>query len=1011
MPQPRRKPEPSSAHLSVRIGPTFLSAWDEVILPWFKTFALEALRAAEPVAVATPFPIGAAFLRAKLLEHQIPLLGIKFLTPPLLREFLLADHAATVPLREDLRLLLAVAAERISSKHSADVDLSAIANSIARSPDNLLRVFDQVTAAGWNLEEFRPTAVREILEEFLKLVRKCEFKLVHEADRALLKGAAGGPKRLKSLLLTGFTAAHWPLLPLLQAAIVLADEATVVLDYPREQTRAVDEAWIGTWEQILKPAEPVAEDAQRKRPFAAIIRAALETENPERPHLLVGLNTTEQAQAICAVALKFLLEKSCTQLGILFPRGGALPRLVSESLKRCGIPHYDGIGSLAPADFEEPAWNNWIHLQENYQPEPLLRFLETQPELLNRMSIQQVRDKLRSIYCKILLNDIGVLREYCAQQTDSAELLKIGNILRSIRFLPAKATLRQFLAETKKIFAELKWKNRWSALEQFSQTWSSSLSIEFGRAIYLRWLRETLDSFSVGRAANANHPYSRVHLLAYAEADSEEWSHLILAGLNQGEWPQGEHESGFLPDNQIAELNQRATSAGEQGEGHIALRQGKTFLLSSRNERQIALRQFAAAVESVEHRLAVTASLHQESAPERIWNPSELFSQIYFATFKAPLSQEMFSLLREKTFAWLNEQPFLDPAQTSNGEVRQTGVAYAARRRSEVPFGEYEFALRTPLGREVTLRATEWDKVVKSPALIWMKIFLGLENEEPDLNQWTAATGTWVHDWLAQVAATQKRNSFVSFPGGEQVRDRLRCAACEFKQRIVDLCYAAKRPLPDWWESGWSNAFAVADFLSSRLTEVQGWPQLSTEWNLESQELTIGGEYKLRVRGRIDLILSQQHSADSQLAGKTLWIVDYKTGNVKPLSVSGRTPESRKAKLRQKLVRGDAIQLGFYGLAVRELGANHVQLSILSLLTDLDKPQLVLDDLAAHTDFWNELSRMQEMGIFGVRGLIRNDFGFSPDYPLAVLPIDKEFLDEKWVLTHPAFADDEEDRS
>src|SRR4029077_15454451 len=97
---------------------------------------------------------------------------------------------------------------------------------------------------------------------------------------------------------------------------------------------------------------------------------------------------------------------------------------------------------------------------------------------------------------------------------------------------------------------------------------------------------------------------------------------------------------------------------------------------------------------------------------------------------------------------------------------------------------------------------------------------------------------------------------------------------------------------------------------------------------------------------------------------------------VKPLSVSARTPENRIAKLRQKLVRGDAIQLGFYGLAARQLGASDVQLSILSLRTDLDKPQLVLDDLAAHTDFWNELYRMQQTGIFGLRGLIRTELGF-----------------------------------
>jgi hypothetical protein len=1009
MPQTRLPPEPNSPRVSLHVGASFASAWDEVLLPWFNAVSLNALTAAEPVAVVTPFPSGAAFLRAKLLEHGIPLLGVKFLTPPLLREFLLADTGTAVPLREHLRLLLAISAERIAAQHSEDVDLSAIARSIARSPDNLLRVFDQVSGAGWNVEQFGPSAAKEILKDFLKLVRKCDFQSVHEVDRAFLEAAAQLQKRFSALLLTGFTAAHWPLLPLLQAAVLSAREATVILDYPREQTRTADESWIGTWEENFQSAKPIAKDTRRKRPFAELLRPEDETGSAERPYFLVGLNTTEQAQAICAMALKFLSEKSCTRLGILFARNGALTRLVSELLTRSGIAHYDGIGHLAPGEFEAPAWNNWVHLQENHQLEPLLSFLETHPASLGAMSIHLVRNKLRSIHREILLEDIGVLREYCARATDSQTLAQIAKILRSIHFLPPKATLAEFLADTKKIFSDLGWDNRWSTLEQFSQNWGARLSLEFSRAIYLRWLKETLDSFSIARAAKANHIYSRVHLLTYAEAETQEWSHLILAGLNQGEWPQAEHESGFLSDNQIAELNKRAVRRGKQGEGHIVLAKGKTFLLSSQNERQIALRQFGAAVESAEHGLALTTSLLQESAPERIWNPSELFSQIYFATHRAPLSQEMLSILREKTFAWLSGQSLIASPEAADVDVEQTRVAYTARRRADVPFGEYEFALRAPIDRKITLRATEWDKVVKSPALIWIKTYLGLENEEPDLNQWTAATGTWVHDWLAQIAAGENGNAFVDFPSGDEIRDRIARAGREFKQSVVDLCAAAKRPLPDWWNSGWGNAFALADYLARKLGEVQTWPKLSAEWKLDAQELMLENGNKLRVRGRIDLILAQSETAGS-LAGQTVWIVDYKTGNVKPLSVSGR-PENRAAKLRQKLVRGDAIQLGFYGLAARELGAKEIQLSILSLRTDLDKPQLVLDDLATHTDFWDELYRMQESGVFGIRGLIRNEFGFNPDYPLAILPIDKEFLDEKWVLTHPAFADDEEDRA
>ena len=130
-----------------------------------------------------------------------------------------------------------------------------------------------------------------------------------------------------------------------------------------------------------------------------------------------------------------------------------------------------------------------------------------------------------------------------------------------------------------------------------------------------------------------------------------------------------------------------------------------------------------------------------------------------------------------------------------------------------------------------------------------------------------------------------------------------------------------------------------------------------------------------------------------------------------PHGATARTPEARFAAVRKKLVRGDAIQLGLYGLVARELGASEIKLSLLSPLTELERPQLALGDLAAHSDFWNELHKMQETGIFGLRGPIRSEFTFTADYPLATLPIDREFLQEKWTLTHPAFEEEEDDRS
>jgi hypothetical protein len=1002
-----------SQRVSLHIGPSFDAAWENLLLPWFEAASKAAISSSEPVVVVTPFGSDAAFLRSKLIESGVPLLGVKFFTPPQLREFMLADAAPTLPLREHLRLLLSVAAEECAD--SEDPDSAAIARSVARAPDNLLRAFDRVSAAGWNFESTRTPAVREIIKRFQSIVRKCGFELVHEADQTAAEAALKTPPKFCNLLLIGFNSAHWPLWHLLRSAASSARRAMVVLEYPREQTRTADELWIGTWEENFAPAKPTAEPTGRIRPFADLIRAAdtaIEPSNPQNLHFMIGFNQTEQARAIFAMALRFLGEKQCTRLGILFPSGGALPRLVSELLTRAAVPHNDEIGHLAPGEFESPAWNTWLNLQENHQLEPLLRFLEAAPESLGKLPIGDVRDNLRSIYGRILIDDINVLREYCAR-SGKEKLTRIAAVLETIKFLPPKATLGSFLADTEAIFGKLKWNNRWTEIDQFTRNWSDKLSEKFSRAIYLRWLKEILTSFAIARTAEGDHRYGRVHLLSYTQAGEREWSHLILAGLNQGEWPQSQSESGFLPDKEIADLNAHAGRRGKQGEGHSVLEKGKTYLLSAQDQRRIALRQFASALESVEQGLAVTASLVEESAPERFWNPSELFSQIYFASQKKPLSQETMLILREQTHAWLQEQQLLESvASTSDRDIGRTRTAYDARRRPEVPFGEYEFALREPIDGRITLRVTEWEKAVKSPALIWLKTYLGVENEEPDLNQWNPATGTWVHDWVARISEASEQNVFTAFPQNQEIRARIASAARAFRTTVADLCAAARRPVPDWWTTGWANALALAGYLGSKLAEPEEWPQMTTEWRLACPQiisLTNGNE--LRVRGRVDLILVQSKPDNSDLSGANIWIVDYKTGNTKSLMVSGRTPEIRFQKVRKKLVRGDAIQLGLYGLAALELGAAEIHLSILSMRADLNRPQLKIADLAAHTDFWNELGQMQDTGIFGLRGSIRNDFSFNPNYPLATLPIDKEFLDEKWVLTHPAFADDEDDRS
>jgi hypothetical protein len=87
-----------------------------------------------------------------------------------------------------------------------------------------------------------------------------------------------------------------------------------------------------------------------------------------------------------------------------------------------------------------------------------------------------------------------------------------------------------------------------------------------------------------------------------------------------------------------------------------------------------------------------------------------------------------------------------------------------------------------------------------------------------------------------------------------------------------------------------------------------------------------------------------------------------------------------------------------------------VQLTLLSPAEELE-PQFYLADVLAQKDFWSELHRMQETGMFGMLGPVHTDFGFVRKYPLATLPIDKDLLEAKWALTHPGFVLEEQEET
>jgi hypothetical protein len=1008
--------------ISLHIGASVDAAWESVVLPWFESVSADALLDEHEIAVVTPVRGEAYFLRARILDRGISLLGVKFLSPAQLREILLHTSDLILPPREHLRLLLAMTADESAAESTADkIDNQSpeilIAKSVARDPDHFLRAIDQINIAGWNFDEIEPRALREIAARFEKRVRACGFSFVHEADRAASAQAQAFSPRFSHFLVTGFNGAHWPLWPLLRAAVTSSTEATIILNDPRDEARDLDEVWVGTWEESFGAAEPIAGASERSTSSLGELLAntASQTEAATgQIHFLIGRDATEQARAIVALTAKFLCQKNCERIGILFPRRGALPRLVASFLESAQIAHNDGIGHLAPSVFDDDAWRAWLELQANPRLKFLFRFLRaTDAEIFDGMSIFDVEETLRRAYADVLLDKIDILREYCARSLKSDETSAIVRGLDTIQFLPAAATLTEFLAQTQKIFSHLGWRQHGSELERLSRTWSREASGPVSKTIYLRWLGEVLGASSLRRDEHGSHPYSRVHLLPCADAENQSWSHLIFAGSNEEAWPSLDEEFGFIGSDEIDEfnrqnkiLNRRAVRRGRQGEGQWSVRADKTLLLGASERRQLRRRQLMNLVESVTADIGVAANLYSGSFPSRISNPSDLFSRLYFAARGSGLSHETLHALEEETRSWLKDWSPLDAQKIDSISLGRTRYAYDARRQSRAA-GEYEFALRLAPDRPISLRVTEWEQALKWPALVWMKLFLGVETEDETGDAWAIATGQWVHRWLAEAVQDSSANGFVPLRSTDEIRVRILEEARHFRSEIQSL---GAHSLPDWWTSGWSNALYLADCLATKLCDLGDWSQMAAEFSLGSPAIIpLSSDEALRVRGRIDLILARGPRKQSPIGYSDLWVIDYKTGRQRGFNLRElRRHASPEEKMRKQLVDGRGVQLALYALAVNALGASQVRLTLLAPVGELE-PQFSLEHALAQKDIWRELHRMQESGAFGMLGKVHADYGAIRAYPLATLAVDPDLLRKKWGLTHPALAQEEEE--
>src|SRR6266481_2252652 len=997
---PRRKPEEPKRSVSLHIGSSFATAWESVLLPWFERVLPETWKRELPSIVIAPTRGQANDLKRRLIAKGVSHLGLQIVTPASLRALLSRDDVTPTTDPEHLRLLLAIAASEMENRPNESEALAAKA--VSRAPAALLRALDRLETAGWKFEELALPSFAPVVQRFNELLRKCDFALPGETDRRRLQQAVGGPRKFSHLLVIGFDGAHWPHWFLLRTAVELAENATIVLEEPREDFADVDLCWIGSWEEVCGEAQRTLKPADLSDSLFSEMEMRGGAETAKRFDFVVGTNFSEQAEAITRQCVRYLADDKCTRLGVIFPGSGALPRLVASLLARLEIPHNDGFAHIVPGVFESAEWQAWIELQRAPRLSSFLRFLNALPDpavLSPKLSRPIFEKVLRESYKEVLLDDLELLREFCGARADE-KFQSAAEALRALPFLPRRATLAQFLEQTRAAFAYLGWQQQALEIASVTRDWPQRLDAEFSRGLFLRWLQEIAATSGAARSEAGDHPYARVQLLSVAQAQNQDWSHLIFAGWNEGAWPppagaefaRAEEIRAF--NRSVQQLNKRAARQGSQGEGHTSVRENHSLYLGPGEQRAIALRQFDALLESASEGVTLVASLVQEDAPERFWNPSECFTELYLKTRGGPLTQTTLKNLQRAT-ALLPR-----PAALAT-DVQQTLIAFNTRRDSSKPAGEYDFALRPnesyrPVPK---LSVSDLQRMVSSPAIIWMKRYLGVEAPEDASNPWTTTTGKWVHDWLANIIEARDGTIFSAFPALTKIDKRIRLAADERCAALRRLCELSGKVVPDWWTSGWLNARYLSRYLGAKIGGAKGWQWMATELAVGREgAVKIADGAELELHGQVDLVLAQNDAPS--LAGQKIWIVDYKTGAARELKTSD---------LHDNLVKGTALQLGLYALAMRELGAAEVGVSIISLVVKNVAPQLSVVDLAAHTDVFGDLAEMQRTGVFGMKGEIRPTFGYSAFYPLATLQIDNDILEDKWALTHPALVLEKEE--
>jgi hypothetical protein len=990
--------------------------WRTLAGPWLREQAGVAWKNPKPTVILTPSRAESFYLRSRLVGEAVSFLGLRFWTPSDARKFLLEEVAPQVgpATQAELRLVARACAEKLAREDTAGAPDTL--TSVIREPGAFLRAYDLLLGTGWDPAQSGAPYGRPLAREMRRSLEK--FKVATQAGlhRHLLAEASSRKKpSIARLLVIGFNAAHWPLWDLLKSVVIAAQETVVALSEPRVFAEEIDHLWTGSWEEVtgteaLSPPHPLSPLEDPPAPFTGLV-ASYEQGQPGQASasgltFLVTPDLASQIRGVVLQALDYLQRDSCTRLGLVFPEADALALGVGAELARLGIPLDDGTGAFAPGLFERLYWQSWIALQEEPSVRRLIAWLRAGEAqgisfgVAESLSAREIAELLESALGESLVDDLNFLALHLEDQAKGRRSRAVAEFLRGRIALPDTATFAGFLTLTRRAMALPGWESYLARLEIDPPGWLWKNEALLSRRTFLEWLKESTDSRARIRGAEGNHFYGKVHLLVYAQMTGQTWSHLILTGLNEGVWPRVFETGAFGSRQELAALNQQArklnragTTQGRQGQGHEAVQANRGHCLLPLERQDIALRDLCAALDSTSE-AACLAAMTTELGRSLL--PSDFLSHAYQATTGRVLDEETFRSLANARREWCREHEALFESKAiSSASIAATQAAYAARRDPARSFGPCEFAFAQPPAVPIQLSCKRWEDAWNHPATVWLEEIVGASSWPEGMLSWPRAMGTWAHRWLAAaLRECRQRNSTAELPvlvWAEADREAA---------RVRDRARAANVELSPWWDQVWGEARTAALGLGETLPPLLSPQQFLEEFTLPSDlSAALPGTSRadLILKGRIDLLLVEPGPVPcdpihGDLSGCACWVIDFKTGAAKSLSL-------------KKVGEGTGLQTVLYALAVRALGAGPTAISLHTGNPPL-KPQVQLDAVLELAPLFHSLDILHRAGIFGMRPDVNNAYGYSPSYPMATRFVPADILQAKWALVHGGEAGD-----